>query len=76
MKVPKSYIIKCPLCKKNTRAQTDINNSPQKYTCPKCDGEVLTPITTCCIICANDKKGRKCPRNLYMEARARGLEMR
>ena len=76
MKIPKTYTIKCPLCHKNTRASTSIEFSPQKYVCPKCKKEVTTPINACCIICANDTKGRKCPRNLYMEATVKGLRIK
>ncbi|MEK6918694.1 MAG: hypothetical protein AABW73_01515 [Nanoarchaeota archaeon] len=73
MKIPKSYTLNCPLCHKNTRASTSIDFSPQKYTCPKCLKEILTPVNSCCIICANDIKTRRCPRNLYMEAVVKGL---
>ena len=76
MKIPKTLTLKCPSCFKNSRAMVSIDNSPQLFICPKCDNEIKTPITSCCVICAYDNKGRKCPRTSYMEARVKGLEMR
>ncbi len=76
VRIPKSYTLKCPQCQKNSRALASIENSPQGYQCPKCNKEIKTPITSCCVICAYDHKQRKCPRNYYMEARIKGLEMK
>lgn len=72
-KIPTTVILKCPHCKKGTKAKVSINYSPQKYICPKCKKEVVTPITQCCVICAYSKT--KCPRQLYMEAKTKDLEI-
>ena len=71
-KIPKSVILVCPHCGKGTTAKVSIENSPQKYICPKCKQEVVTPIASCCVICAFSKSGTKCPRELYMKAKVRG----
>ena len=75
-KIPSNVILICPHCKKGTTAKVSIDSSPQKYTCPKCKQEVVTPITSCCVICAFSKSGTKCPRELYMKAKVRGWEIR
>lgn len=71
-KIPKKVILICPHCKKGTTANVCVDFSPQKYECPKCKQEVVTPITSCCVVCAFSKSKTKCPRELYMKARARG----
>lgn len=75
-KIPSKVILVCPYCKKGTTANVSIENSPQKYTCPKCNQEVRTPITSCCVICAFSKSGTKCPRELYMKAKVRGWKIK
>ncbi|GEM_PF-1163024 len=75
-KIPKTIILVCPHCKKGTKAKVSIEYSPQSYICPKCKNEVKTPITSCCVICAFSKTKTKCPRELYIEAKAKGLEIK
>lgn len=75
-KIPSKVVLVCPHCGKGTTASICIDYSPQKYTCPKCKQEVITPITSCCVICAFSKSGTKCPRELYMKAKVRGWEIR
>jgi hypothetical protein len=76
MKIPTSATLICPACKKATRAIVSIENSPQKYSCPKCKTEIKTPLTSCCVICAYNKTGKTCPRTMYMKARVAGLEIK
>jgi len=75
-KIPEKIILVCPYCKKGTVAKVSLEFSPQKYECPKCRQEVRTPITECCIICSYSKSGTKCPRELYMKAKANNWTMR
>ena len=75
-KIPTKVILICPYCKKGTKAKLSIEFSPQKYVCPKCKKEVITPITSCCVVCAYSKSKTKCPRSLYMEAKSKGLEIK
>ena len=74
IKIPKSVLLKCPHCLEKSKAIVDIESCPQSFKCPKCNQEVKTPITQCCVICAFSNK--KCPRSLYMEAKVKGLELR
>ena len=73
-KIPKNVMLKCPFCSEKSKAIVDIENCPQKFTCPKCNEEVRNPLTSCCVICAFS--GKKCPRTLLMEAKSKGLELR
>jgi predicted nucleic acid-binding Zn ribbon protein len=73
-RIPKSAMLKCPHCSQRTRAIVDVDNCPQKYTCPKCNQEVRNPLTSCCVICAFSNK--KCPRTLLAQARVKGWELR
>lgn len=75
-KIPTKVILVCPHCKKGTKAIVSVEFSPQKYTCPKCKQEVLTPITSCCVVCAYSKSKTKYPRTLFMEAKAKNLEIK
>lgn len=74
IKLPKTVMLKCPLCLEESKAIVDIENCPQSYTCPKCEALVRNPITKCCVICAFSNK--KCPSSLVMEAKIKGLEIR
>jgi hypothetical protein len=75
-RIPKTVILVCPHCKKGTTANVCVDFSPQKFICPKCNAEVVTPMNSCCIICAFSKSGTKCPRELYMKAKVKGWEIR
>lgn len=73
-KIPKEITLTCPFCGNKNKAKVSIDLCPQMFTCPKCEKEVRTPLTQCCVLCAFSNK--RCPRTLYMEAKVRGLEMR
>ncbi len=73
-KIPKNVLLVCPSCAGKNKAIVSIETSPQQFVCPKCDADVRTPLTQCCVICAFS--GKKCPRTLFMEARVKGLEIR
>ncbi len=73
-RIPKSVMLKCPLCSKKSKAIVSVEVCPQKFICPKCNGEVRNPLTQCCVICAFSDKS--CPRTLLMEAKVKGLELR
>ena len=73
-KIPKSVMLKCPLCSKKTRALVSKDYCPQSFNCPKCKQIVKNPLATCCIICAFGNS--KCPRTLFVEAKIKGLTMK
>ena len=74
MKMPKQMTLMCPHCKEKNKANVSIDICPQSFTCPKCNAEVKTPLTQCCVLCAYSNK--PCPRTLYMNAKAKGLEIK
>lgn len=74
VKIPKNVMLKCPHCSAKSRAIVSVDVCPQIYACPKCNQEVRTPITSCCVVCAYS--GKKCPRTLLAEARVKGLDIR
>ena len=73
-KIPKNVMLKCPSCSGKSKAIVSVDNCPQQFICPKCDFEVRSPLTQCCVICAFS--GKSCPRTLLMEAKVKGLELR
>jgi len=73
-KIPKTVMLRCPHCAEKSKAKVSMDVCPQVYVCPKCNWEVRTPITSCCVICAFS--GKKCPRSLFSEAKVKGLEIR
>lgn len=73
-KIPKKVNIKCPKCSAVNRIGVPLENLVNFLQCKKCGEITTTPTASCCIICAFTKK--KCPTNLLIEAKAKGLEIR
>lgn len=75
LKIPKRVTIKCPFCSKPNRVEVS-ENLINSLECKNksCKQTIKTPITQCCIICAFSKT--KCPYNLKVQAKAKGLELR
>lgn len=75
-KIPSSYILVCPHCSKSTKANVSKEYSPVRYECPKCKQVVERPLSQCCVICAYSKNGTLCPRQLFMHATIKKLEIK
>jgi phage FluMu protein Com len=73
-KIPKVVNVKCPKCSAINRLNVPADTLINFLQCRKCKEITTTPITSCCIICAFTKY--KCPTNLLIEAKAKGLEVR
>ena len=73
-KIPSKVTVKCPKCGKNNRLNVPQDRILNFFQCTSCKEITTTPIASCCIVCAFTKK--KCPINLKIEARAKGLELR
>ncbi len=73
-KIPQVARIKCPHCDAISKRKVPLDASPQYFDCDKCGQRTVTPLTSCCVICAFT--GKKCVPSLMMEARAKGLEIR
>ena len=74
IKIPKVVSIKCLHCSVISKRKVPLDSSPQLFICDKCNREMRTPITSCCVICAFS--GKKCAPSLIMEAKVKGLEIR
>ncbi|MEI6058195.1 MAG: hypothetical protein WCP89_00300 [archaeon] len=76
IKIPKRVTIKCPFCSNPNRLDVPEDKLINSFECKNksCKQIIKTPITQCCIICAFSKT--KCPYNLKVQARAKGLELR
>jgi hypothetical protein len=73
-KIPKRATIKCPSCHSSNRLEVPLDRIINSFECSSCKQTIKTPISDCCIICAFSNK--KCPTNLKIEAKAKGLELR
>jgi len=71
LKIPKRIDIKCPNCDYIMRLEVREDNLINSVECKNCKNIIKTPVTQCCIICAFSDK--KCPPNLKIEAKAKGL---
>ena len=74
LKIPKRVTIKCPNCNYKNRLDVPENELLNSFECKNCKQLIKTPTVQCCIICAFSKT--KCPYNLKIQARAKGLELR
>lgn len=74
IKIPSSYLVKCPTCGKNNRIKVlNLQQSFQKFECKKCKNTISAPISQCCVLCAYSNK--KCPNNLLIEANSKKLSV-
>ena len=74
VKISKLATIKCSNCGKTSKRKVPLDASPQYFDCDKCGQRMLTPVASCCIICAFTKT--KCAPSLLMEAKMKGLEVK
>lgn len=73
-KIPKNVNVKCSKCGKNNRIDVPLDRLVNCFQCRHCGEITLTPIASCCIVCAFTKY--RCPMNLLIEAKAKNLEVR
>ncbi len=73
-KIPKRANIKCPHCSNINRINVPEDSLITSIECKKCKQTITTPIMKCCIICAFSNT--KCPYNLKVGAKAKGLILR
>jgi hypothetical protein len=74
VRIPKIATVRCPNCGKNSRLEVPGDSILGSFECKKCKEKILTPPSSCCIICAFSKK--KCSQSLLMEARIKNLEIK
>jgi len=74
LKVPRKVNVKCPKCSSINRLDIPEDRLINSFSCKQCKETIITPISSCCIICAFSNK--KCLTNLKIEAKAKNLELR
>ena len=73
VRIPKSAVIKCPKCGKNSRLKMP-DESLYYFECKKCKNKLDVPQSQCCMLCAYGNT--ECAPVLKRQASSKNLEIR
>jgi len=73
IRIPKSAVIKCPNCGKNSRVEMP-SSCLFHFKCKKCKHDAGIPQSQCCILCAYGNT--ECALSLTRKALRKGLEVK